>query len=43
MKKILLQLVKLIKKERYVIIKLQEDFPKKFKKGSDLDILCEDK
>ena len=42
MKKILLQLVKLINKERYVIIKLQEDFPKKFKKGSDLDILCED-
>ena len=42
MKKILLQLVNLIKNERYVIIKLQEDFPKKFKKGSDLDILCED-
>ena len=42
MKKILLQLIKSIKNERYVIIKLQENFPKSFKKGSDLDILCED-
>ena len=42
MKKILLQLIKSIKNERYVIIKLQENFPKNFKKGSDLDILCED-
>ena len=43
MKKILLQLVKVIKNERYVIIKLKENFPNNFNKGSDLDILCEDK
>ena len=42
MKKILLQLIKSIKNERYVIIKLHENFPKSLGKGSDLDILCED-
>lgn len=42
MKKILLQLIESIKKEHYVVIKLQENFPKNFLKGSDLDILCED-
>ena len=42
MKKILIRLIESIKKERYVIIKLKENFPKSFLKGSDLDILCED-
>lgn len=42
MKKILLQLIESIKKEHYVVIKLHENFPKNFLKGSDLDILCED-
>ena len=41
MKNILFKIFHSIKNENYVIIKLPQNFPKQFKSGSDLDILCE--
>ena len=42
MSKIIYQILNSIKNEKYVLIKIPQGFPKKFKKGSDLDILCSD-
>lgn len=40
MKYILFKVLQSIRNDNYVIIKLPQNFPKHFKTGSDLDILC---